>query len=210
MDRHTCSQFIVLQRQVVWIVAITVGCIFWATCSVPPVLAGEPPAKLLDCAINEVLQPDLTLSLTVANFSFATGEELSEIEDERVAWSNITQGLATRYVELCKRYNLGDVDKKEYRDGLRDLEEYYRVAKKFEERLLENRDTRMQESIGGIDGSQTRSFGERTRQALTDPLSAFAKEVAGLGALGGPLRPRRPTEAPDILGSPGVKPDVRD
>lgn len=208
MSRDACSQFLDLLQWVVWTAVITVGVFSWSTMSASPLLAAEPPDKLLDCNIIEALQPDLTLALMAANFSFATGPELSDVEEERVAWNDITQGILTRYVELCHRYNLGAVDRGEYRNRLHDLEGYYRVAKDFEERLLEKSDTRTQGSIGGTENYPTRSlesFGQRTRKSLTDPLRAFAKEVGELGPMGRPLQPRRPTDTPDILGAPALK-----
>ena len=207
MSCDVCSHCMHLFQRAVRMVVITAGLMFWSTMSAS-LLAAAPPEKLLDCTVREALQPDLTLSLKVANFSFVTGQDLSGVEEERVAWHDITQGILVRYVELCTRYNRGVVDRGDYRARLRDFDGYYRVAKAFEERLLEKTDTRMQESIGGTENSRTRSlesFGQRTRKSLIDPLRAFAKEIGELGPMGRPLQPRRPTDAPDILGSPAAK-----
>ena len=208
MSRDACSQFMELLERVVWTAGVAVGCIAWTIMSASPLLAADPPDKLLDCTVTEVLQPDLTLARKAANFSFATGPDLSDLEEERVTWNRISQGLLTRYVELCQRYNLGNADRGEYRDRLRDLEGYYRVAKDFEERLLEKADPRMRESLGGTGDSGTRSlesYAQRTQKSLLDPLQAFAQEIGELGPTGRLLQPKRPAESPDILGAPAMK-----
>ena len=85
-------------------------------------------AEQQDCSVHETKDRGLTLGFKVGGLFWAIGPEISYIEKTGIEWHRTTQGLISRYQELCAHFNTGSITKTEYDMRLAEIEKIEKKA----------------------------------------------------------------------------------
>lgn len=172
--------------------------------------AGEPPEEKMDCKVYETKKRSVTVGLKAGNFLFNVGPEVTWTLERGVAWDQAVHGLIARYVELCGRYNAGEVTKEEYQQRLREIDNLYKEAIELQNQLIEQTHKRAKDAHAELEeatGGKKPGAGPAA-VALQQSVERLASQVEQLEPVGRRLcRPSDPTQPGATTGTVGAAPD---
>lgn len=171
--------------------------------------AGEPPAEKMDCQVYETKKRSVTVGLKAGNLLFNVGPEVTWMLERGVAWDQAVHGLIARYVELCGRYNAGEVTKEEYQQRLREIDNLYKEAVELQNKLIEQTHKRAKDAHAELEeatGGKKAGPGPEA-VALQQSVERLASQVEQLEPVGRRLcRPSDPTQPGATTGTVGAAP----
>ena len=104
-----------------------------------------------DCSVYQSKDGIITLGFKAGGLLFNFGPELSFGKDTGINWTNLTQRLVARYLELCTRFNTGSITKSEYEKRLEKIEAIETKAFKLYQQVMEETRKRQERIFEELD-----------------------------------------------------------